>query len=152
MPIINHEIHIRAPISKCFDLARNVDVHTETTSKTKERAVGGVTTGLMEIGDFVTWEAIHFGVKQKLTARIIMMEKPDRFTDEMVNGAFHSFTHTHEFIESSNGTIMFDTFNYKAPFGPLGYIADRLFLENYMRKFISDRAVELKKIAERENI
>ena len=55
----------------CFDLARNVDIHTETTANTKERAAAGVTTGLMEKGDSVTWEAIHFGVKQKLTAKIV---------------------------------------------------------------------------------
>ncbi|BCB05258.1 hypothetical protein KH172YL63_33910 [Bacillus sp. KH172YL63] len=35
MPMIQHEIYIEAPVNVCFDLARNVDVHTETTSKTK---------------------------------------------------------------------------------------------------------------------
>lgn len=48
MLIITHEIYIHAPIRICFDLARNVDIHTETTAKTKERAIAGVTTGLME--------------------------------------------------------------------------------------------------------
>lgn len=148
MPIITHEIYIQAPIRVCFDLARNVDIHTETTAKTKERAIAGVTTGLMEEGDSVTWEAIHFGVKQKLTARIIEMEKPYRFTDEMVKGAFHSFTHTHEFIEKDSGTIMKDRFVYRSPLGLFGKIADKLFLEKYMRQFILDRAIELKKIAE----
>ncbi|MDN4606158.1 SRPBCC family protein [Sporosarcina highlanderae] len=148
MPTIKHEIHINAPIHICFDLARNVDVHTETTAKTKERAIGGVTTGLMEKGDTVTWEAVHFGIKQKLTAKVIEMNKPYNFTDVMVKGAFHSFIHTHEFIESGTGTIMKDTFSYKSPFGILGIIADRLFLEKYMKRFISDRANELKRIAE----
>ncbi|MDQ0427266.1 ligand-binding SRPBCC domain-containing protein [Planomicrobium stackebrandtii] len=148
MPIINHEVYINAPISKCFDLARDVDVHTETTAKTKERAIAGVTTGLMEKGDWVTWEATHLGVKQKLIAKIIEMEKPYQFTDEMVKGAFHSFTHIHEFIESGNGTIMRDKFVYKAPLGFLGNIADKLFLEEYMKKFIMNRAFQLKKIAE----
>ena len=64
MPIIEHEITINAPIHICFDLARDVDVHTETTAKTKERAIAGVTTGLMENGDTVTWEAVHLGIKQ----------------------------------------------------------------------------------------
>lgn len=149
MPIIEYEITINAPIHICFDLARDVDVHTETTAKTKERAIAGVTTGLMENGDTVTWEAIHLGIKQKLTAKIIEMNRPYHFTDIMVKGAFHSFTHTHEFIESSTGTIMKDTFSYQSPFGFLGKIADRLFLERYMRNFIVDRAKELKKIAER---
>ncbi|MBO0992756.1 SRPBCC family protein [Bacillus sp. SD088] len=150
MPIIKHAILIHAPIHVCFDLARNVEVHTETTKKTKERAIAGITAGLMENGQTVTWEATHFGVKQKLTAKIIEMEKPYTFTDVMVKGAFHSFTHTHEFIESGTGTIMKDSFSYQAPFGILGKLADRLFLEKYMRRFIIDRAKELKKIAERK--
>ncbi len=148
MPVIKCEIFIDAPIDVCFDLARNVEVHTETTSKTKERAVAGVTEGLLEKGDTVTWEAIHLGVKQKLTAKIIEMEKPATFTDVMIKGAFHSFTHVHEFIESGTGTIMKDSFSYQSPFGMLGVMADRLFLEKYMRDFIGNRAKELKRIAE----
>lgn len=150
MPIIKHDIYIDAPINVCFDFARNVEVHTETTKKTKEKAIDGVTVGLMENGDTVTWEATHLGVRQKLTAKIIEMEKPYKFSDVMVKGIFHSFTHTHEFLESGTGTIMKDTFSYKSPFGILGKIADRLFLEKYMRNFIVNRAKELKKIAEKE--
>ncbi|TWT25991.1 SRPBCC family protein [Planomicrobium sp. CPCC 101110] len=150
MPVIAYEIYIEAPIEVCFDLARNVDVHTETASKTKEKAVAGVTTGLMENGDSVTWEAVHLGVKQKLTAKIIQMERPYKFTDTMVKGAFHSFIHTHEFIRSGKGTIMRDNFDYKSPFGIAGKLADRLFLEKYMNAFIKDRAIGLKKIAEQK--
>jgi ligand-binding SRPBCC domain-containing protein len=150
MPIIKRDIYIEAPIRVCFDLARNVEIHTKTTTKTKERAIGGVTVGLMENGDTVTWEATHFGVKQKLTAKIVEMEKLHKFTDVMVKGAFHSFTHTHEFIENGTGTIMKDTFAYKSPFGILGKIVDKLFLEKYMGHFIVNRAKELKKIAEKK--
>lgn len=150
MPIIKYDIFIHAPIHVCFDLARNVDVHIETTSKTKEKAIDGVTSGLMENGDTVTWEATHLGVRQKLTAKIIKMERPSTFTDVMVKGAFHSFTHTHEFTDSGTGTIMKDTFSYTSPLGILGVIADKLFLEKYMRNFIVNRAIELKKIAENQ--
>lgn len=151
MPLIYNEIYIEAPVPVCFDLARNVDVHTQTTSKTKERAVAGVNAGLMGKGDSVTWEAVHLGVKQKLTAKIIEMEQPVEFTDVMVKGAFHSFTHKHEFVEKGTGTVMIDKFVYKSPLGLLGKLADKLFLEKYMRRFIVDRAIELKKIAEKKN-
>jgi len=151
MPLIKHEIYIDAPIQICFDLARNIQVHMETTSKTKERAIGGVTEGLIELGDTVTWEAVHLGVKQKLTAKITEMEKPYRFTDEMVKGAFHSFKHTHEFIESGAGTVMKDEFAYISPLGILGKLADRLFLEKYMQAFIVNRSLALKEIAEKNN-
>ncbi len=43
---------------------------------------------------------------------------------------------------------MIDTFEYKPPFGPIGIIADKLFLEKYMTNFIISRAKELKRIAE----
>lgn len=148
MPVIEHKQFIKAPIEVCFDLARNVDIHTQTTSKTKERAVSGVTAGLLEEGDTVTWEAIHFGIKQRLTAKVTLMEKPYKFVDIMVKGAFHSFVHTHEFIEEADGTVMIDTFRYKSPLGSIGVIADKLFLEKYMRAFIVSRAKALKKIAE----
>ncbi|MDT9026853.1 SRPBCC family protein [Rossellomorea yichunensis] len=151
MPTIRHITHINAPVSLCFDLARNVEIHTQTTSRTKERAVGGVTSGLLEVGDAVTWEAVHFGVKQRLTAQIVEMDTPHSFTDVMVKGAFKSFTHVHEFHEHENGTLMKDTFTYKAPFGLLGNLADILFLKRYMYTFIEMRANELKNIAEQKN-
>ena len=151
MPVIQHKQFIQAPINICFDLARNVDIHTETTAKTKEKAVDGVTQGLLEKGDTVTWEAVHLGIKQRLTAKITHLEKPHIFVDVMVKGAFHSFAHIHQFKEKNEGTIMIDTFKYKSPFGPIGKIADKLFLEKYMLDFIKSRAKELKRIAENTN-
>lgn len=122
--------------------------YSYTTSKTEERAVGGVTKGVLEQGDTITWESIHFGIKQRLTAKVTVMEKPHKFVDIMVEGAFQSFVHTHQFIEEAGGTIMIDTFQFKSPFGLIGVAADKLFLEKYMRAFIISRAKELKKIAE----
>ncbi len=149
MPFIEHQQFIKAPIDVCFDLARNVNIHTLTASRTKERVVGGVMDGQLELGDIVTWEAIHFGIKQRLTAQVTLMEKPHKFQDVMVKGAFHSFIHTHEFKEVEGGTLMIDLFEYKSPFGYIGVLADLLFLEKYMKSFIATRAIELKKIAEK---
>ncbi|MCM3674776.1 SRPBCC family protein [Peribacillus simplex] len=148
MPVIEYQQFIKAPVELCFDLARSVDIHTKTTAKTKEIAVDGAIEGLLEEGDTVTWEAIHFGIKQRLKAQVTFMEKPNKFVDIMVKGAFHSFVHTHQFIEKTGGTIMIDKFQYKSPFGPFGVVADKLFLEKYMREFIVSRAKALKKIAE----
>ena len=150
MPVIQHKTYMEAPINKCFNLARDVEIHIKTSEKTNEKAVAGVVTGLLNLYDTITWEATHFGVKQRLTAKITEMNIPFRFVDVMVKGSFHSFTHTHEFVEYGTGTLMIDNFEYKAPFALLGRIADKLFLEKYMRNFISFRANELKRIAELE--
>ena len=148
MPTIRSELLIQAPIELCFDLARSIDVHQESTARTKERAIGGVTSGLIELGESVTWEAVHFGIKQRLTAKITEMERPYRFVDEMVSGAFHSFYHVHEFSSTAEGTRMIDTFQYRSPLGLLGRLADVLFLKRYMKRFLLERNLYIKQLAE----
>ena len=148
MPTIIYEIFIDAPQELCFDLSRDVAIHTQTTGKTKEKAVDGKVSGLLDKGDSVTWEATHFGIRQRLTAKIIEMDQPHTFKDVMVSGAFHSFTHTHQFIKQNNGTLVRDEFVYRSPLGILGRLADLLFLKRYMTNFITQRSQELKRIAE----
>jgi ligand-binding SRPBCC domain-containing protein len=110
--------------------------------------VGGVTLGLLELGDEVTWEARHLGVRQRLTVRVSRLERPALFEDVMVRGAFASLRHVHEFVPRDGGTTMVDTFTFASPLGPLGAIVDRVFLAGYMRRFLISRANELKQIAE----
>ncbi|QGQ48411.1 SRPBCC family protein [Metabacillus sediminilitoris] len=148
MPIIKTDMFIYAPREICFDVARDIDIHTQSASQTDERAIAGVTSGLIKLNETVTWEAIHFGIKQKLTVRITEFDFPNRFVDEMEKGAFKRFYHTHEFIEKENGTLMIDTFDYTSPFGLVGKLADRLFLERYMKEFFITRNRFIKKIAE----
>ncbi len=150
MPVIRLETVIAAPIERCFDLMRDVDVHTQSTARTQERAVGGVTTGILKEGDEVTWEAVHFGVRQRLTVKVVRCEPPRLFEDAKVRGAFKAFNHLHEFRAVPGGTQMIDTFRYRSPLGPLGAIADRLFLTRYMRSFLERRARFLKERAESE--
>ena len=149
MPTIRLETHIHVPLQTCFDLARSIDLHPRTVADTQERAVAGRTTGLLGAGDSVTFEAVHFGVRQRLTARVTDFDPPRVFADEMTRGAFKSLTHRHEFTALSDAeTLMTDTLTFTSPFGPLGVLADKLFLERYMRRFLRGRNRELKRIAE----
>lgn len=140
---------IKAPIQLCFDLSRSIDIHMESTSQTNERAVKGRTSGLIELGETVTWEATHFGVRQHLTSIITEFDPPYRFVDEMVNGAFKRFRHEHIFKLQEDGTLMTDKFDYTSPFGPLGRLADRMFLQSYMVRLLIRRNEYIKCIAEK---
>lgn len=150
MPRIELELYVDAPIERVFDLARDVDAHVASTPGTEERAVGGKTTGLLELGDEVTWEARHLGVLQRLTSRITAFERPNHFRDSMVSGAFRRFDHDHHFVSEGGGTRCRDVFDFDAPLGPLGRIAERLFLERYMRRFLVTRMQILRSLAEGE--
>ncbi|HEY7125532.1 MAG TPA: SRPBCC family protein [Ktedonobacterales bacterium] len=150
MPTIRLETYINAPIERCFDLSLNVDLHAHTMAHTHEHPVAGVTQGLMHLGDTVTWEAVHFGLKQHLTSKITAYERPLRFTDEMVKGAFQELHHTHEFVAQPPGTLMIDVFMFRAPLGILGRVAEALVLTRYMKNLLLARNRYLKQVAEAE--
>jgi ligand-binding SRPBCC domain-containing protein len=148
MPVIVLRTRVAAPPARCFDLARDVELHQRSTAASRERAVAGVTAGLLGAGDEVTWEATHFAVRQRLTSRITEFDPPKRFVDEMVRGAFRRFRHEHQFLAVEGGTDMVDIFDYTAPLGPLGRLADGLFLRRYMTTLLRERNAYLKRAAE----
>lgn len=150
MPVINLSTIINAPLEIVFDLSRSVELHQISTQSTNEAAVAGVTEGLLELGDEVTWRARHFGIYQCLTAKITSFDFPHSFTDEMVSGAFKSFEHHHTFLDSNGQVTMADIFCYKSPLGWLGNLADILFLKRYMRRFLITRNKTIKEYAESE--
>src|SRR4030095_6224210 len=135
MPVIELTPSITAPIERVFDLCRSIDLHTNSTSSTGERAVAGVTSGLIGLEQEVTWRGRHFGVWQSLTVRVTVFERPTHFGDAMVRGAFRSMEHHHYFEPSATGTTMRDVFSFESPFDILGRMANFLFLSRSVRSF-----------------
>lgn len=150
MSIIRLSTFIAAPPERVFDLVRSIDAHQQSATGTHERAVAGVTHGLIGLGEEVTWEARHFLIRQKLTVRITKFERPVHFQDVMISGAFKSMKHDHEFIVQPSGTLMVDHFEFESPFGILGRAVNRLFLAGYMQRFLVRRNAVLKDLAESE--
>jgi ligand-binding SRPBCC domain-containing protein len=135
MPIIKLEIKINAPVERVFDLSRSIDLHKATMSRHNEIAVAGVTSGLINLGETVTWKITGF-------------DRPRYFRDSMVSGAFARFDHEHFFEEIEKRTLLRDTFDYDSPLWIFGSIADWLFLENYMKNMLEERNRVIKEIAE----
>ena len=148
MPIIELTTIIQAPIERCFDLSRNLDLHMTSTSQTGEKAVAGITHGLINFGEEVTWRAKHFGVWQHLTSRITVYDRPRHFRDSMVRGAFKRIEHDHYFETHEQTTKMIDLFDFNAPLGFLGKIAETILLTNYLKKFLEERNICIKNAAE----
>jgi ligand-binding SRPBCC domain-containing protein len=148
MALITLSTEIRAPIERCFDLSLSVDIHVKSTARTGERAIAGVTSGLMKYGDMVTWRATHLGVTQDLTSRISFYDRPRMFVSEMTKGAFKKLYHEHIFEARGPITVMTDKFQIEAPFGILGSIFMSLFLKRYMQGFLEERNQTIRMIAE----
>ena len=83
MPVIELKTFIKCSIKICFDLSRSIDLHQLSTTQTNEKAIAGKTSGLINLDEFVTWQATHFRIKQKLTSKITAYNRP--FILEMNN-------------------------------------------------------------------
>jgi hypothetical protein len=125
MALITLKTEIKAPAERCFDLSLSVDIHVKSTARTGERAIAGVTSGLMKYGDTVTWRAKHLGVTQNLTSTIGYYDRPRMFVSEMTKGAFKKLYHEHIF--EARGAV-----------------------KRYMQGFLEERNETIKNIAESE--
>ncbi|WP_027124592.1 SRPBCC family protein [Gelidibacter mesophilus] len=150
MPKIVLKTFINANQQIVFDLSRSIDLHKISTQNTKETAIAGRTSGLLDLNESVTWRAKHFGFYHQLTSKITELYHPHYFADEMVSGIFKNFKHEHHFKDATNGTLMTDIFTYCSPYGVLGRLADQFFLKKYMFEFLSERNQIIKEYAESE--
>ncbi|HEY9137594.1 MAG TPA: SRPBCC family protein [Terriglobus sp.] len=143
------QTHIAAPIERCFDLARSIELHLLGTQATGEQAIGGVTSGLIGEGQSVRWRAKHFGIWQQLESRITAYDRPAFFQDTMVKGAFRFMQHDHIFQRvDADHTLMEDRFVFAAPVPFFGRLAEELVLKRYMKRFLQQRNAILKQAAE----
>jgi ligand-binding SRPBCC domain-containing protein len=148
MAVIRIVTTIAAPIDRCFDLARDIDFHTQSLAGTGERAVAGRITGLIGLDESVTWEARHLGVRQRFTALVTAFERPVYFRDVMTAGAFKSFAHDHRFEDRGGMTVMTDEVVFRSPLGLFGWLVDHVFMTSYLRRLLDGRCQAIKHEAE----
>jgi ligand-binding SRPBCC domain-containing protein len=140
---------IDASAERSFDCSRDIDLHLRSMEDTGERAIAGRTSGLIGMGEDVTWRARHFGVAHEHCSRITAFDRPRHFRDSMIRGRFRSFEHDHFFAETEPGvTVMTDVIVFASPLGPLGALVDRLVLKAYLRRLIQERNAVIKEAAE----
>lgn len=140
MPAFELSTVIKAEPSAVFDLSLSVDAHTASMGGSNERAVAGVTSGVLGPGDSVTWSARHFGVPFRMTSAITSWDRPGRFVDEQTRGPFAFWRHEHRFeLLDTGATRMIDSVEFGSPLGPLGRVVDVLVLSRYMLRLVEGR-------------
>ncbi len=148
MPRLELITEIATTPEVCFDVARDLDLHVRSMSQSREEAIAGRTSGLIELGEEVTWRGRHLGCVHEHTARITAFDYPRHFRDEMIRGRFSSFVHDHYFEPSPTGTRMTDVLVFEAPLGVIGRAANTLFLSRYLRRLLLSRNRVIKQEAE----
>ncbi|HJT75156.1 MAG TPA: SRPBCC family protein [Chitinophaga sp.] len=150
MPTIHITTVIHAPMDRVYDLSRSITLHKRSMSHLQEEAIKGRTNGLIEREETVTWQAKHLGKIRRLTTRITEMNYKDYFCDEMVEGDFTYMKHEHHFKEIGNGTVAIDIMEFGTPYGWLGRMFERFYLNKYMTRLLQVRNEVIKEYAESE--
>lgn len=150
MPRIEIVTEIAASPARCFDCARDLDLHVTSMAHTGERAVAGRTSGLIGPHEEVTWRGRHFGLVLEHSSRITAFDPPRHFRDEMIRGRFKTFRHDHFFAAAAGGTRMTDVLEFASPCGWLGRMVDALVLTKYLERLLRQRNAVVKQAAEAE--
>lgn len=149
MITIDQTTLIFAPIARCFDMARSVEVRLAGGMEWHEEAISGVTSGLLEFGDRVTWEGLHLGGLRTITTKVTALYPPFYFQETMVEGPFKSLQHDHIFREVESGaTELRDILCFAAPLLLGGHMAETFVLRNHMEKVLEERNLTLRQLTE----
>lgn len=132
---------VDAPAERLFDLSLDIDAHVRSMAHSREKAIAGVTSGPIGLGETVTWRARHFGLWFTMTSQITELDRPRRFVDEQARGPFRIFRHEHEFVHEAGTTVMTDTITLASP--AFGRLAEWLVLVPYLRRLIRARNTHL---------
>ena len=138
-----------APIEKVFNINRDIDIHQQSATQTNEKAIAGITSGLINKNETVTWKGKHFGFYITHQSIISKMIYPTYFIDEQLKGHFKNFKHKHIFEQKENNVEVTDLLEYETPFGILGKLFDKIVLKNYLTNFILQRNAILKKLVDK---
>ena len=135
MATYQRETRIRAPLDRVWTFHSRIEgleaLTPEFLNLRVERVVGPDgerDPGVMEIGARAETSIRPFGVgpRQRWTTRIIERTEDDGaglFRDEMIDGPFQRWVHTHSFYADGGGTHVRDRVEYRLPFGDLGRLA-----------------------------
>lgn len=145
MTKIELSTHIQAPIARCFDLARSIELNSNLYN---ENPAHKITRGLLETGQRVQRVTSYLGMRYISEIELKHCTKPYFFSDEMKEGPFITFVHDHFFYEFPYETIMVDNVYFRSPWGLLGEAADTLLIKRYILQMLKRRNKTIKQYAE----
>jgi len=98
----------------------------------------------MGAGTLIDYRLRLHGVPVRWQTEILDWEPGVSFRDVQLSGPYALWDHTHTFEAGPGGdTVMRDTVIYEIPFGPLGRIAQALFVRRDLERVFDHRSAEI---------
>jgi len=100
----------------------------------------------MRVGAIIDYRIRVAGVPLGWRTRIDAWEPGVRFVDSQLRGPYRCWWHEHRFERDGDETVMFDTVHYAPPLGPLGRVANRVFIARQLRGIFTHRAAVIDRL------
>jgi ligand-binding SRPBCC domain-containing protein len=132
-----------------LDLDVELAVGSRWHLKALRSGYGFRTSGVMARGEMVRWSLRLWGLLPvRHTSKIVQLVEDDgsggaMFVDQMTTGVFSAYRHEHRYRREGAGTSMLDDVSWRSPGGPVGALADKLFVRRVMQRLIDDRNAEI---------
>jgi ligand-binding SRPBCC domain-containing protein len=147
--------HLPSSVDQALATSLDLDVELAVGKRWRLKALPGGygfrRSGVMARGEMVRWSMRLWGVLPvRHTSKIVQLVEDDgtgeaMFVDEMTTGVFAAYRHEHRFTREGGGTAMVDDVTWRSPLGPLGALADRLFVRRLMERLVDDRNAEIQR-------
>ena len=116
-----HAFVVQADIDKVWEFYTGIDhLRVITPPQIKLQVEKSTTGSRLEEGTDV-WLSGHYITTIRWHSRITRME-PFIYVDEMLQGPFKTWIHTHSFRATSGGTEVIDEIDFELPYGAVGRV------------------------------
>ena len=100
----------------------------------------------LERGSLLRYRLRLFGVPISWRTAIVALGPPPGFADVQLSGPYRLWEHEHRFSAVRGGTEVYDHVRYRIPLGPVGALAQRLFVGRWLDDIFDYRAERLREL------
>ena len=129
-----HAFVVQADIDKVWEFYTGIDhLRVITPPQIKLQVEKSTTGSRLEEGTDV-WLSGHYITTIRWHSRITRMQ-PFIYVDEMLQGPFKTWIHTHSFRATSGGTEVIDEIDFELPYGAVGRVFEGYVARQLARIF-----------------
>ena len=97
----------------------------------------------LRVGSLIRYSLRWRFVPIRWTTEITAWDPPHGFIDKQISGPYTLWEHEHRFVSENGGTRIRDTVHYSLPYGILGDLAHRGWVESDLRKIFDFRQMKI---------
>lgn len=101
-----------------------------------------------ECGSLIEYRLRLLRIPFRWRTRIETVEPGHSFSDVQLSGPYARWHHLHEFREAPGGTLVVDQVEYELPYGPLGRLAQKIFVRRVLDRIFDYRRGRIRELLE----